>query len=337
MLNRYIINENFRYKTNDFNFRLGFLEETTVNRQVLFTRIDHWKTVLTKYCGLQPLQTLMIYMNQLSLDTFAIYFAAFECDISLVDKDPDLLIHSLADVELENLKMSNFKNYNYFDLADLKFNTSADYVQKGISKVFDIDQDKIVEHIHDQKNKLNISGNLLHTKYKNKALVTDFLLPSFAKNIEAHFALGYNDLVLGIDKIAHIVQKCAIDCIVLPHIAAANELRDACLRRNVDISNLKLFYYDNGSLLQSNKQSYFTQQDDYKNIPDMFNIKGTILVDSDTLYFKFDTKVDENVAKIKIKIINAYLQKKYNKQITKWGSFDALYDLEDSLVIFRNL
>jgi hypothetical protein len=337
MLNRNIIHEKFRYKTNDFNFRLGFLEETTVNRQVLFTRIDHWKTVLTKYCGLKPLQTLMIYMNQLSLDTFAIYFAAIECDISLVDADPDLLIHSLADIELENLNLNLFTNYNYFDLADLKFNVSADYEQKGVSKIYGFDQDYILQNIKKQKKYLDIKGNLLHTKYKNKSLVVDFMLPSFAKEIEAHFALGYNDLVLGIDKIAHIVQKCAIDCIILPHADAAYELRNACFKRNVNINDLQIFYYDKGSILQSNKHNEITKDNEYFYVPEKFNIRGSILVDSETLYFKFDYKVEDSVAEIKIKIMNAYLEKKYNKKITKWGSFDALYDLEDSLVIFRNL
>lgn len=337
MLNRYIINEKFRYKTNDFNFRLGFLEETTVNRQVLFTRIDHWKTVLTNYCDLKPLQTLMIYMNQLSLDTFAIYFAAIECDISLVDSNPDLLIHSLADIELENLKLNNFKNYNYFDLADLKFNASTDYEQQGSSKIYGFDQDYVMRSIKNQKKSLNIKGNLLHTKYKNKTLVVDFMLPSFAQEIEAHFALGYNDLILGIDKIAHIVQKCAIDCIILPHVDAAYELRNACFSRNVNISDLQIFYYDKGCILQSNKHNEITKDNEYYYVPEKFNIKGNILVDSETLYFRFNSKVEDSVAEIKIKIMNDYLHKKYNKQITKWGSFDALYDLEDSLVIFRNL
>ena len=163
------------------------------------------------------------------------------------------------------------------------------------------------------------------------------MLPSFSKNVEAHFALGYNNLTLGMEKIAHIIQKCAIDCVMLPHIDAVDELRHACDKRNVDINNLKIFFFDETSIVQSNKYSEKSTKDCYKDIPKMFNIGGTILVDNDHLYFKFDQAVDEAVAKIKIKTINAYLKKKFNTEITKWGSFDALYDLEDSLVIFRNL
>ena len=337
MLNRYIINENFRYKTNDFNFRLGFLEETTVNRQVLFTRIDHWKNVLMRYCGMTESQSLMIHMNQLSLDVFSIYFAAIECDISLVDKDADLIIHNLADTELKSLKFDNVKNYNYFDLADIKFTGLTEYQQKGVANVFGYSNLDLELHVFKIAKKLNIEGNVLHTKLKNKSIVTDFFLPSLTKQVESHLALGYNDIELGMDKIAHIVQKCAIDCISLPSIQAVDTLRYCCDSREVDIKNLKMFFFDENSVVQTKSISNIEYKDEYANVPHMFNIDGKIIKDNEELYFKFNSPIDDTVAKIKIKIINDYLKKKYNKQITKWGAFDALYDLEDSLVIFRNL
>lgn len=327
MLNRYFINEKFRYKTNDFNFRLGFLEETTVNRQVLFTRIDHWKNVLLRYCSITAGQSLMIHMNQNSLDVFAIYFAAIECDINLVDCNPDIIIHNLADTELETLQFNKTKNYNYFDLSDIKFTGNTDYQQQGTATVYGSIQDELPK-------KVNVYGNVLHTKYKNSVLFKDFFLPSLHHEVESHFALGYNDLNLGLDKIAHIVQKCAIDCIVLPHIQAVQVLQDCCSKRNIDTSNLKIFYLQNETVIQNNNVDFI---DEYNDIPKMFHINGKILQDNEKLYFQFFSKTDLAVAEVKIKSINSYLIKKHKKTIDKWDIFDEMLDLEDTLVKFRNM
>lgn len=337
MLNRNIIHEKFRYKTNDFNFRLGFLEETTVNRQTIFTRIDHWKNVLVRYCGMTANQSLMLHMNQISLDVFAIYFAAIECDINLVDKDADLIIHNLADTELKLLKFNKVRNYNYFDLADIKFTGFCEYKQQGTASVYGYSNLELESHVPTVAKTLNISGNVLHTKLKNKNIVTDFFLPSLTKQVECHLALGYNDMDLGIDKIAHIVQKCAIDCISLSSIQAVDTLRYCCERRGVDIENLKMFFFDENSVVQTNKIANIQYKDEYAKVPKMYNIDGKILKDNEELYFKFDVAVDDAVAKVKINIMNTYLQKKFGKKITKWGTLDELYDLEDSLIIFRNL
>ena len=337
MFNKHSIHEKFRYKTNDFNFRLGFLEETTVNRQVIFTRIDHWKNALVRYCGLSAGQSLMIHMNQISLDVFAIYFAAIECDINLVDVDPDLIIHNHADTELDTLQFNKVRNYNYFDLADLKFTGNLEYEQQGTGRVYGYSNADLESHVTTVAKTLNISGNVLHTKLKNKRIVTDFFLPSLTKQVECHLALGYNDMDLGIDKIAHIVQKCAIDCISLPSIQAVDTLRYCCERRAVDIENLKMFFFDENSVVQTNKISNIQFEDVYAKVPQMFNIDGKILKDNEELYFKFDVAIDDAVAKVKVNTMNTYLQKKFGKKITKWGTLDELYDLEDSLIIFRNL
>lgn len=337
MLDRNIIHEKFRYKTNEFNFRLGFLEETTVEKQVLFTRIDRWKNILRNYCKLDHNNSIMIHMNQISLDVFAIYFAAIECDIDLVDNNPDLLIHNIADTELLDLKFANTKNYNYFDLADLKFNKQVEYEQQGTSKIYGFTNSALEKHVKKIAKSLNITGNVLHTKLKNKSIFTDFFLPSLTKQTECHLALGYNDMDLGIDKIAHVVQKCAIDCVCLPSIQAIDTLRYHSERRGIDIENLKMFFFDENAVVQTNKIADTQYKDEYAKVPKMFNIDGKILKDNEELYFKFNSAVDESVAKVKVDTMNTYLHKKFNKKITKWGTLDELYDLEDSLIIFRNL
>ena len=174
-------------------------------------------------------------------------------------------------------------------------------------------------------------GNVLHTKYKNSVLFKDFFLPSLHHEVEAHFALGYNDLNLGLDKIAHIVQKCAIDCIVLPHSQAVQVLQDCCSKRNIDTSNLKIFYLQNETVIQNNNVDFI---DEYNDIPKMFHINGKILQDNEKLYFQFFSKTDLAVAEVKIKSINSYLIKKHKKTIDKWAcsrtkvtwDYDKLFD-----------
>ena len=333
MFNRNIIHKNFRYKTNDFNFRLGFLEETTVKSSVLFTRIDHWRNVLLTYCKLQPGQSVQLHLTQMSLDTFALYFAVIECDLNLVSDNPDLVIHTIADSELEFLNFSNYKNYNYFDLSDIRFNDTVDYVQKGTGVIYGKSNAQLYEQV--SKQTFKIHGNVLHTRYLDGALINDFFFPALTQEIEFHFALGYNDPEQGLERIAHIVQKCAIDCICLPSVQSVKIFKEACQKRSVDISNLKIFTYEE-ELCEFNNNTNIEQDEKYSDIPKKFNIDGVILSDNDTLYFKFNTFVEKAVADVKIKIMNNYLQKNYNKVITKWAYTDVI-DTEYNLLVFRNL
>ena len=330
MFNRHIIHENFMYKTNDFNFRLGFNEETTVKRPVLFTRIDHWRNVLLTYCKLQPGQSIALHLSQMSLDTFAIYFAAIECDLDLVDVDADLVIHTLADSELEKLCLNNTPNYNYFDLADQRFKRHCNYVQQGTSIIYGTKNNDI-----DLTTKLNIKGNVLHTRYTNSDMIKQFFLPALSQDIDFHFALGFNDPEQGLERIAHIVQKCAIDCIFLPSLQSVEIFKTACWKRLVDISNLKIFTYDDG-LCESNANNNITQDLNYTDVPKRFNIDSVILTDGEELYFRFNTKIEKSVAEVKIKVINNYLEKTYKKKITKWAHLDTC-DIEYDLLVFRNL
>ncbi len=68
MLNRNIVSKNFRYRSNEFNFRLGFPEEKTVKIGALYTRIDYWKNVYFKFLKLSPFDNIMFYMNQSGFD-----------------------------------------------------------------------------------------------------------------------------------------------------------------------------------------------------------------------------------------------------------------------------
>lgn len=328
MLNRNIIRDDFLYKTNEFNFRSGFLEETGVKKQTLFNRIDHWKNIFLGYCKLNPNANIQLHFNQTSLDTIAVCFAAIECDFNIVNENPELVIHTLADSELDDFGFNQYRNYNYFDLADLKFNQSYTYQQKGTSLIFN-------EPATSDFEPLNINGNVLHTRYTNQPLLSKFLFPALSTPVQAHFSLGYNDMELGIDKIAHVVQKYDINCVFLPTLKSVEYLRYSCQDRGVDLQKVKIITYDNG-VCESKSTKSIDIERTLNYIPTMFNIDGEILLDNDKLYFKFNFDIDPNVAKVKIKSMNSYLKAKYKKQIVKWASFTS-YDNDDLLLIFRTL
>src|SRR6056300_950486 len=159
MLDRHIVSENFRYRSNEFNFRSGFMEETTVKRNVLFTRIDYWRNVFVRHLKLKPNNNLQIHITQTSLDIFALYLGAIECDLNLVTSEPDLIIHNIPDSQLEERQFDQYRNYNYFDLSDIRFNDNCDYVQQGTSIIYGTPCSSI-----DIKN-IDLNGIVLHTKY----------------------------------------------------------------------------------------------------------------------------------------------------------------------------
>lgn len=326
MLNRKIIRDDFLYKTNEFNFRSGFMEETGVKKQTLFNRIDHWKNIFIGYCKLNPQANIQLHFNQTSLDTLAVCFAAIECDFNIVDKDPELIIHTLADSELNVFGFDQYKNYNYFDLADLKFSKNYEYKQKGTSLIFD-------EPATNNFEQMNIQGNILHTRYTSRPLLSKFLFPSLCTPVQAHFSLGYNDMKLGIDKIAHVVQKYDINCVFLPTLKSVEYFRISCQNRGVDLQKVKIISYDNG-VCESKSTKGINIEKTLSYIPDRFNIDGEILSDNNKLYFKFNFDVDPNVAEVKVKSINSYLKAKYKKQIVKWAAFTNTNN-DDSLLIFR--
>jgi len=333
MLNRSIVSESFMYKTNEYNFRQGFLEENTVKRNSLFVRIDHWCNVFKTYLKLQENDKIMLYFNQNSLDTIAIYFAVMECDLNLVEQNADILLHTLADSQLEKLNFESVKTYNYFDLADIKFNSKCTYEQKGTSVLYN--QNLLDISIN---KKFKIKGNVLHTKYLNTSLFFDFFLPVMSSDkISFHSALGYTNVNQGLQKIASVIQKLNIDNIVLPNIETINELQKICQQKNIELSNKKIITYDDNGLCYNFIDGLKEIEDDFlKKLPAKYNIDGKILKDGDDLYFQFNFQIDKNIAKTKVKSINALLDaKKYNK-ISKWAVLNQ-NDHDEALIIFRNL
>ena len=330
MLNRTLVSDKFFYKSNDFNFRLSFPEENTVKKQMLFTRIDYWKNVFNRYLKLEPNQSIMLYLNQTSLDTFAIYLAIIESDLHLVNENADFLLHTLSDTELKKLKLNEIKNYNYFDLSDLRFNGLSDYKQNGTSKIYG-------KNLHDITiEKLKIKGSLLHTKYLESNLCLNFMLPSLASDkIEYHSCLGYTNVEEGMAKISTAIQLMGYKNILLPSIETVDVLNELCERKSIDISNLTIISYDT-KLCYSKANQRQAIDPLLKNLPNKFGLEGKILEDTDTYYFQFDKAIDENIAQVKIKAMNSFIKSKYDKIITKWAVLNN-NDNQEALIIFRNL
>jgi len=330
MLNRTLVSDKFFYRSNDFNFRLSFPEENSVKKQMLFTRIDYWKNVFTRYLKLEPNQNVMLYLNQTSLDTFAIYLAIIESDLNLVNENADFLLHTLADTELKKLKLNEIKNNNYFDLSDLRFNGFSDYKQNGTSKIYG-------KNLHDINiEKLKIKGSVLHTKYIKSNLFLDFLLPSLAsEKIEFHSCLGYTNVEEGMAKISTAIQLVGYNNILLPSIETLDVLKELCAKKSIDISNLTIISYDT-KLCYSKANQTQTIDPVLKNLPSKFGLEGKILEDNDTYYFQFNKAIDENIAQVKINAMNSFIKTKYSKIITKWAILNN-NDNHEALMIFRNL
>lgn len=332
MLDRHIVSENFRYRSNEFNFRSGFMEETTVKRNVLFTRIDYWRNVFVRHLKLKPNNNLQIHITQTSLDIFALYLGAIECDLNLVTSEPDLIIHNIPDSQLEERQFDQYRNYNYFDLSDIRFNDNCDYVQQGTSIIYGTSCSSI-----DIKN-IDLNGIVLHTKYcVYPQLVTEFMFPALAcSDVESHMGLGYNNLDEGMIKISKIIGKHGISCVLIPTSNGVFVLNDILENYNYDINSLKVFTYDKQILSSDTYKKFDIAQDEFlKSIPKKFNIDGDILYDleSDALYFQFNYEINSDVAELKVKAMNSLLNSKIKKRITKWRYLIA--DTEEAIAFFR--
>lgn len=327
MLNRNIVSEDFRYRSNEFNFRSGFPEEATVKRQVLFTRIDYWINVYKRKLKLIENTKITFHITQTSLDVFALYLAAIECDLDIVIDNPDIVIHNLPDSVIEQLGYNKILNYNYFDLSDMRFNGTSDYKQKGTGKIYGTSQKDI------NIKKLNLKGIVLHTKYcVQHELFLEFMLPALSSSVECHMGLGYNNLDEGIMKIAKIIQKHGIGTVMIPNEQGIKMLQ----KYYNDFDSLKVFSYNDTLVTQLDNKNFDSTNNEFlKSVPKKFNVKGTVLHDLETedLYFQFYHNINQDVARAKIKAMNGLIKSKTGKRITKWRFMSMEHD--ESLMFFR--
>ena len=328
MLNRNAVSKNFRYRSNEFNFRLGFPEEKTVKIGSLYTRIDYWKNVYFSLLKLKPFDNIMFYMNQSGFDTFAMILAAIELDLNIVASNPDLLIHTLPDTTLDSKGFNKHRNCSYHDLSDHKFDNVVKYTQTGSSTI--LGKTKIPT--------TTMHGNVLHTKYDiQPELILDFMLPALISDaVETHTCLGFNDVVDGMHRILKVVQMQGIQCVVVPSIETCYSFVKVAQLKNVNIDNLRVNCWDNG-LITPVINTQTINCADLDDLPSRYRINGRILRDvtEDKLYFQFEKPVDKSIAKIKVSAMNAEVERRTGKKITKWTYTQGPDD--ETLILFRNL
>lgn len=141
IVDREIISKNFRYMTNEFNHRYGFDDERVTNRKGLFKRIDYWKYVLYKECGMRKGNKIALGITQIGLDYIAVVFAAMELGLQFVVLDfsisadrigindfktdafgkIDLFLHHFPDGDenLEYYSKKSLKTVHMYDVNDL--------------------------------------------------------------------------------------------------------------------------------------------------------------------------------------------------------------------------
>ena len=334
MLNRYFVSEKFRYKTNEFNHRLGFPEEAIVKVGKLYKRIDYFKSVFINDLTLQPKSNIMFYMTQTGFDTFAMFFAATELDLNIVDTDPDILIHNLPDTLLIDQQFDNYRNYSYHDICDVGKIKTVDYEQTGDSYIYGVHQKDY------QVPSLPFKGNVLHTKYCTvPKLVLQWMLPALANDsVESHICLGFNDAEDGMGRISFVVQRLDINYIVLPCNESIKKFYQEIRLRNVSTEHVEIYHWNNNELrIPKNDLENIKEDPNVKNIPQKYNVKGKLLKDdtNNEYYFQFEHQVENSIAKIKIKIMSRELEMRTGKKISKYGYLESGTD--ESIMIFRNM
>lgn len=207
LINRNLVSRKFSYKPNEFNYRYGFPEEKHSLRSDLNKRIDYYKYTLRTHCKIGKNDKLHLSITHLSLDYFAIIFAALELGIvlSCQQETANCVIHNNIEFNLQ------YRNWHVADIAQIEI-SNTDLFNHIITKQPEessscmILDNKILSHaeVYDliYLETLTITGSVYHVAHKdyftNIFLILTML---FSDNITFHTGLGYNNLDSGIGKL----------------------------------------------------------------------------------------------------------------------------------------
>jgi hypothetical protein len=292
IIDRNIISENFRYRTNEFNHRYGFNEERITNRDGLFKRIDYWKYILYTECGMRKGMKIALGITQIGIDYFSIVFAGMELGLRFVVLDfsihadrigindyksdafgkIDLFLHHFPDGNetLEYYSKKSEKIIHLYDVNDFIVENTETF--RNIAKRRPKPEDdlilcasgtaKRIVHSHKfmyelvQRNKQRFSGSVMHIKnLHHKGTMAMFFLPTFASDsVTCHYGLGYNTVDDGMIKIATIANQFQVENIIF---TCAHEL-DLFIKQSIERKyKYKEFKAYTLSFIQDCWQQYF--------------------------------------------------------------------------------
>ena len=345
MFSKYI--KKFRYRTNEFSLRSGFIEETYTNYNGLNKRVCYWKYTLTAYFQPKPGEKLGLYFSHTVFDFFAIIIAALDLRLKITvehDNDVDYVLHTLPEKDLEKFRLTKKPMYHHFDIADdfLPKNCEVDSV--GLPTDIAIDNFTQAQVLDICIPYDKVEGSVLHTRYrKNKELLYFFFPSVFAMNTSLHVASGYNDIENGLDKLLKIPQKIEIDNVCFSECHIAHKFF-----RGLDCKHKPEIWTFDPELLKIDLDTTYDQKikgiefdcEKFTNLAYTYKIEGRFYVDYayQKLYFAPVDPIEKTIGEIKHKVLEQMLQSYgIDLNIDKFAHVGYMESEYDSIEHFRNM
>lgn len=244
IINRNIISKNFRYRTNEFNYRYGFPEEKITNASGLFKRIDYWKYTLYTQCGVRKDKAIVLKTAHIGIEYIAIVFAVLELGARFVSIDQgtvDILLHTLVDFSDVDYKTSIcLYDVNELTITDKQlYNSLARRMPDPEKQIYLYNQHSH-QDIFDAIQSNIITGSVMHTVdlYHSIDSIIFFLSALASNNIECHYGLGYIDPVAGMSKIVTLANQYKIENISFVNSHDMEMFFTTLDQRNYTLDNL---------------------------------------------------------------------------------------------------
>ena len=343
---RALVSKKFRYRTNEFSLRSGFIEETFTNRNGLEKRIDYWKYTLHNNFDVQPGKKIGLFFTHTTFDYFAIVIAAMELRLQITVEHPgnsiDFILHTLPEQELQTYKNKKTPMYHYFDIADdflpkdSKINISP---QPTDICIMDMTQAQLYKHAK----KSVFKGSILHTRYRNDEMLVDVLIPSLLSDkITFHVGSGFVDVKYGLEKLSKIISKIEIDHVVFYDNTIAHRFFKDIKNNNTSVwtYNPNLLKIDINYTHNNLLHGVDFDATKFTNIAYDYKIDGHFYVDYvyQKLYFGTIEPHEGKVMSVKKRILEDRIEKEYpNIKIDKFYHTGWIKNINDALEFFRLL
>lgn len=337
----------FRYRTNEFSLRSGFLEETYTNHNGLSKRIQYWKYTLNAYFQPVPGEKLGLYFSHTVFDFFAIVMAALDLRLSVTvenDNDVNYVLHTLPEKDVEKFRISKKPMYHMFDIADDFLPKNCEISTTGQPLDIAIDnltqQDLLKSSLKSDK----FSGTVLHTRYRTNKELIDFLFPTLlGSKTTLHVASGFNDINYGMDILKKIVQKIEIDHVLFSESHIAHKFY-----RDIDDEKKIAIWTFDPALLKIDLETNFDKLikgvdfdcEKFTNIAYTYKIDGKFFVDYayQKIYFGSVEPFEKSIMDVKKKVLEKMIKSYHsNLQIDKFSHTGYIENNFEAIEYFRML